>query len=191
MKLHDGRPKRIMTELEALAYILAYMDENKIRRALEVEAHQKLVFEATIVKIIKTLKIGQNGRPTASESCRLDYIYDDKPLGFEKDPMTSTKRMQEQVPLEEVNLGVATIKRPTYICVNIDPSLRRQIIKVLKEFKDNFAKDYDKMPGLSRNLVELKLPIRPDKKLIKKMPRRFMLEVMSMIKAKIKYASQN
>lgn len=63
MKLHDGRPKRIMTELEALAHILAYMDENIIRRALEVEAHQKLVFEATIVKIIKTLATGQNGRP--------------------------------------------------------------------------------------------------------------------------------
>lgn len=105
--------------------------------------------------------------------------------------MTSTKRMQEQVPLEDVNLGDVTIKRPTYICANIDPSLRMQIIKVLKEFKDNFAKDYDKMPGLSRNLVELKLPIRPDKKLIKKMPRSFMLEVMSMIKAEIKYAFQN
>jgi len=39
------------------------------------------------------------------EDQRLDCIYDDEPLGFEKDPMGSAQKMQAQDPLEEVDLG--------------------------------------------------------------------------------------
>lgn len=69
----------------------------------------------------------------------LDYICDDEPLGFEKDPLTSTKKLQAQDPLKEVDLIDGTTKRPTYISVKLDPSLKTQVIKVLKEFKDCFA----------------------------------------------------
>lgn len=62
--LHDGWPKRTMPELEALARISTYVAENKLRVALEVEAHQKMVFEATIVQTVETLEMGQNGQPT-------------------------------------------------------------------------------------------------------------------------------
>lgn len=32
-------------------------------------------------------------------------MYDDEPLGFEKGPLTLTKRIQTQYPLEEKDLG--------------------------------------------------------------------------------------
>jgi hypothetical protein len=41
------------------------------------------------------------------------------------------------------------------------------------------------MPGLSQNVVELKLPIRPDKKPVKQSPRRFVPQIQSNIKEEI------
>ncbi|MCI42440.1 pol polyprotein, partial [Trifolium medium] len=41
------------------------------------------------------------------------------------------------------------------------------------------------MPGLNRDLVEHKLPLRPDKKPVEQLPRRFAPDIMSKIKAKI------
>jgi hypothetical protein len=42
------------------------------------------------------------------------------------------------------------------------------------------------MPGLSREMVELKLPIKAGKKPVKQLPRRFAPEIMSKIKEEIK-----
>src|ERR1044072_2754073 len=122
---------------------------------------------------------------SAPTTQRLDCIYDDEPFGFERDPQISTKRMQAQDPLEEVYLRDGEVKRPTYISVKIDPSLKNQMISLLKEFKDCFTWDYNEMPGLSRDLVEHRLPIRPDKRLIKQSPRRFAPEVVLKIKEEI------
>ncbi|PNX85794.1 hypothetical protein L195_g041868, partial [Trifolium pratense] len=107
------------------------------------------------------------------EKQRLDCIYDDEPLGFEKDPHSSIQRMQSQDPLQEIDIGDGSVKRPTYINANIDPSLRERMVELLKYYKDCFAWDYSEMPGLSRNLVEHRLPLRPDKKPVKQLPRRF------------------
>ena len=93
--------------------------------------------------------------------------------------------MQPHDPLEEIDLGDRSTIRPTYISANIDPSLRIKVIKLLKEFKDYFAWDYNEMPGLSRELVELKLPIKAGKKPVKQTPRRFAPEIMSKIKEEI------
>ncbi|MCI65666.1 pol polyprotein, partial [Trifolium medium] len=42
------------------------------------------------------------------------------------------------------------------------------------------------MSGLSRDFVEHRLPLRPDKKPVKLLPRRFAPEIMTKIKAEIK-----
>jgi len=55
----------------------------------------------------------------------------------------------------------------------------------LKKYKDYFAWDYNEMPGLSRDMVELKLPLRPNKKLVKQTPRRFAQQIQSKIKEEI------
>ncbi|XP_045809707.1 uncharacterized protein LOC123915192 [Trifolium pratense] len=116
---------------------------------------------------------------------KMDCIYDEEPLGFEKDPSSSSQKMQAQDPLEEIDIGDGSIKRPTYISANIPKDLRDKLVELLKEFKDCFAWDYNEMPGLDRNLVEHRLPIRPDKKPVKQSPRRFAPEILSKIKEEI------
>lgn len=88
-------------------------------------------------------------------------------------------------PLEEIGMGDAANKIPTYISTNLSPELRVEVIQLLKEYKDCFSWDYDKIHGLSKELVELKLPIKPSKKPIKQTPRRFAPEILSKIKEEI------
>lgn len=113
---------------------------------------------------------------------RLDAIYNDDPLGFEKDPLATNIKMLDQDPLKEVDLGEGVIKMPTYISANIHPQLKIEVVQLLREFKDYFSWDYDEISGLSRELVELKLPIQPGKKPVKQNPRRFSPAILSKIK---------
>jgi len=62
--------------------------------------------------------------------------------------------------LEEVDLGDGSIKRPTYVSAKLTTGFRDRIMELLKDFKDCFAWDYNKMPGLKREVVELKLPVQ-------------------------------
>jgi len=66
--------------------------------------------------------------------------------------------MKAQDPLEEVDLGDGPIKRPTYISARITKEFRDRIVTTMK-YKDCFAWDYNEIPGLSWEMVELKLPI--------------------------------
>src|ERR1044072_2585714 len=172
------REKIPMSEADALDKITAYMAENRVNAALEAGLYHKMALEAINVEKDESNQnmvlrpqdsnlltdehpsMKEEGIPTSQ---RLDCIYDDEPLGFERDPSISTKRMQAQDPLDEVDLGDGEIKRPTYISAKIDPDLKNEIVCLLKEFKDCFAWGYNEMPGLSRDLVEHRLPIRPDK----------------------------
>src|SRR3954464_13705782 len=94
-------------------------------------------------------------------------------------------KMLAQDPLKEVNIGDGDQKRVTYISVKLAPTLKSKVIVLLKENKDCFAWDYDEMPGLGRDLVELKLPIKEGKKPIKQTPRRFAPAIHSKIKAEV------
>lgn len=106
-------------------------------------------------------------------SQRLDTIYDDKPLGFRKDNVTPNIKMLTYDPLEEIDLGDGVRKRPMYISINLSLELKVKVIQLMKEYKYCFAWDYSEMPVLSRDLVELKFPIKPRRKPIKQNPRRF------------------
>src|ERR1043165_538877 len=187
--LAGGNQPLTMSELEALQRISAYLAENKINSALEAEANLAVVAskgwlsnEVNMAAEPKPPDI--QGLKEDVEEHRLDCIYDEEPLGFEKDPMAPEK-MQPQDPLEEVDLGEKGDKRPTYISANIDPELKMKVISLLKEFKDCFAWDYNEMPGLSRDLVEHKLPMKDGAKPVKQTPRRFAPAVVSKIKEEI------
>ncbi|KAK2382415.1 hypothetical protein QL285_069951 [Trifolium repens] len=93
--------------------------------------------------------------------------------GFERDPLNETPKMQAQDPLEEIDIGDGSLKRPTYISANITPNLKEKLVLLLKEFSDCFAWDYNEMPGLNREMVELRLPIKAGKKPVKQLPRRY------------------
>src|ERR1044072_2916404 len=147
------REKVPMSEANALNKITAYMAENRINAALEAELYQKMALEAILVekaednqdmvnqpndselRINDHSSIKEEGIPTSQ---RLDCIYDDEPLGFERDPNISTKRMQAQDPLEEVDLGDGEIKKPTYISAKIDPCKNKiGSVDISLSFDDN------------------------------------------------------
>ena len=62
--------------------------------------------------------------------------------------------------LEEVDIGPGDKPRPTFISKKLDLILREQMIALLKEYRDCFAWDYTEMPGLDRNIVEHRLPLK-------------------------------
>jgi hypothetical protein len=64
-------------------------------------------------------------------------------------------------PLEEVDIGDGTIPRRTFVNKNPDHLFKSNLIKLLKEYVDCFAWNYNEMPGFSRDLVEHCLPIKP------------------------------
>jgi hypothetical protein len=84
-----------MIEPSAWAKITAYIAERKLETALEAVLEQNVVDETTAEN---------NGNLLPNEQ-RLDCIYDDEPLGFEKDPVNSNPKMQAQDPLQEIDIG--------------------------------------------------------------------------------------
>nr|KYP64672.1 hypothetical protein KK1_019278 [Cajanus cajan] len=111
---------------------------------------------------------------------KLDNIFDDSPLGFERETKGEHK-LESQDPLEEINLGTVENRKVTYISKLLQGELKEEIIRVLHEYKDCFAWDYDEMPGLDRELVEHRLPMIPGKKPVKQSPRRFAPEVIGFV----------
>lgn len=63
---------------------------------------------------------------------RLSCIYENEPLGFEKDTQETNKKIQAQDPLEEVDLGGGAVKRSTYISVKIEPGMKTKVVELLK-----------------------------------------------------------
>jgi hypothetical protein len=89
--------------------------------------------------------------------------------------------------LEEIDIGDGDKLRPTFISANLDSSFRDGLIKLLlKEYKDCFAWDYSKMPGLDRSIVEHRLPIKPGFKPYKQLPQKiYKDEVLADVKKEI------
>jgi hypothetical protein len=72
--------------------------------------------------------------------------------------------------LEKIDIGDGDKLRPTFIIANLDSCFREGLIELLKEYKDCFAWDYLKMPGLDRSIVEHRLRIKPGFKPYKQPP---------------------
>jgi hypothetical protein len=62
--------------------------------------------------------------------------------------------------LEKLDIGDGVILRLTYVSARLNTSEKQKIIELLKAYTCCFAWDYIKMPGLSRELVEHRLPIK-------------------------------
>ena len=63
-------------------------------------------------------------------------------------------------PLEEIDIGDGSIPRPTFVNENLRADHKAKLIELLKEYVCCFAWEYHEMPGLSRELVEHRLPIK-------------------------------
>jgi hypothetical protein len=63
-------------------------------------------------------------------------------------------------PLEQVDIRDGSVPRLTFVNQNLKADYKAELIAPLKEYVDCFAWDYTKMLGLSRELVEHRLPIK-------------------------------
>jgi hypothetical protein len=85
--------------------------------------------------------------------------------------------------LEEIDIGDGDKPRPTFISANLDSSFRKELIKLLKQYKDCFSWDYSEMPI---PLLMHRLPIKPGFKPYKQPPRRiYKDEILEDVKKKV------
>jgi hypothetical protein len=63
--------------------------------------------------------------------------------------------------LEEIDIGDGKTPRPTFVNKTLEADHSDEMIDLLKEYSDYFAWSYTEMPGLTRELVEHRLPIKP------------------------------
>ena len=63
---------------------------------------------------------------------------------------------------ELVNLGSDDEKKEVKIDSSLDSSTMKEIMDLLREYVDIFAWSYQDMPGLSIEIVEHQLPMRPE-----------------------------
>lgn len=79
--------------------------------------------------------------------------------------MASTKMedmlVETQYSLEEINLGTNKEPMIIYHCSHLSIDLEKELVKLLKEFKDCIAWDCDEMVRLSKKLVKHHLHIKP------------------------------
>jgi hypothetical protein len=87
--------------------------------------------------------------------------------------------------LEKIDLRDESKPRPTYISAKLDVEYKRELITLLKEFKDCFAWEYYEMPGLDRSIVEHRLPIKPGYRPFQQHPRQCNPKIYPDIKAEI------
>ena len=87
--------------------------------------------------------------------------------------------------LEEIDIGPGDRPRLTFISKNLLAEFRTKLIELLKEYRDCFALEYYEMLGLSRSIVEHRLPIKPGYKPYQQPPRRSNANMYDAIKAEV------
>ncbi|XP_051144004.1 uncharacterized protein LOC127260333 [Andrographis paniculata] len=92
---------------------------------------------------------------------------------------------QAQDPLEDVDLSTNESPRITKVSALLKSEDRTALVALIMEYRDCFAWDYDEMPGLARELVEHRLPIKAGYKPHKQPLRRFNPDVYPKIKEEI------
>ena len=88
--------------------------------------------------------------------------------------------------LEEVDIGLGDKPRPTYVSAKLDPNIKGQLIKLLKEYRDYFTWEYHEMLGLSRSIVEHRLPTKEGYRPFRQHPRRCAPKWYKAVKDEIK-----
>ena len=77
-----------------------------------------------------------------------------------------THEDQEMGPHQEetelVDLGIGSGKKEVKIGTGITAPFREELIILLKDYQDIFAWSYQDMPGLSSNIVQHRLPLKPE-----------------------------
>jgi hypothetical protein len=88
-------------------------------------------------------------------------------------------------PLEEIDIGDGKTPRPTFVNKTLEIDPRDEMIGLLKEYFHCFAWNYIEMPGLSREIVEHRLPIKSGFIPFKHKTRTFRLDLLPRIEDEI------
>ena len=75
--------------------------------------------------------------------------------------MEDKQILPHQEVTELVNLGTDDENKEVKIGSSLDPSAKKEIVNLLREYVDIFAWSYQDMPGLSTEIVEHQLSMRP------------------------------
>ena len=87
--------------------------------------------------------------------------------------------------VETINLGEEDDEKEVKIGTNMTEETREKLRTLLKEFKDVFAWSYQDMPGLDSDIVQHRLPLKPECPPIKQKLRRMKPEVSLKIKEEV------
>jgi hypothetical protein len=87
--------------------------------------------------------------------------------------------------LEEVDTENGEKEQPTYLNASLTWEHKQRVRQLLMEFIDCFAWEYTEMPGLSRELVEHRLPIKEGFMPHRQLARNFNQEVMGKVKEEV------
>jgi hypothetical protein len=88
-------------------------------------------------------------------------------------------------PLEEIDIGDGKTPRTTFVNKTMETDPRNEMIDLLNEYSDCFAWNYTEMPGLSREIVEHRLPIKSGFRPFKQKARTFRPDLLPQIKDEI------
>jgi hypothetical protein len=76
-------------------------------------------------------------------------------------------------PLEGIDIGDGVTPRLTFVNKNANVDYKNNFVKLLREYVDCFALNYQEMIGLTYDLVEHRLPIKADFRPFKQHARRY------------------
>jgi hypothetical protein len=88
-------------------------------------------------------------------------------------------------PLEEIDIGDGITPWPTFVNKNMSLEHKDDVIKFLRNYIDCFIWNYREMLGLSRELVEHRLPIKSIFRPYKQPARRFNLIIHDRVKEEV------
>jgi hypothetical protein len=87
--------------------------------------------------------------------------------------------------LEEIDIGDGKTSRPTFVNKTLEANPRDEMIGLLKGYPSCFPWNYIEMPGLSREIVEHRLPIKSKFRPFKQISRSFHPDLLPWIKDEI------
>jgi len=97
-----------------------------------------------------------------------------------------TREMKpHQEDIELINLGEKGEEKKVKIGTTMTKETRERLYALLREFRDIFAWSYQDMPALDPDIVQHKLPLKPESPPIKQKLRRMRPEVSLKIKEEI------
>ena len=91
-----------------------------------------------------------------------------------------------QEEIEVINLGVGYEKKEVKVGMGITTPIRDELVVLLQNYQDIFAWSYQDMSGLNPDIVQHRLPLKPDYSPVKQKLRRMKPEMSLKIKEEVK-----